>query len=100
MVHLYYSVSQRYVSSYDKLTAFPPCPAYLFQFVGVYPWFQHFFVLFKVLGGKCSYEQLVGEYRDVLTIRGPLIIVRSSGKSIRMAIVFPRYVLQLDVVLF
>ena len=93
MVHLYYSTSQRYVSSYDKLTAFPPRPAYLFQFVGVYPWFQHFFVLFEVLGGKCSYEQLVGEYRNVLIIHGPLIVVRSSGKGIRAAIVFSWYVL-------
>ena len=45
MVHLYYGVSRRYVSGYHQLIVFPPCPTYLFEFVGIYPWLQYFFVL-------------------------------------------------------
>ena len=100
MVHLYYGVSRGHVSGYNKLVIFPPCSTYLFEFVGIYPWFQCFFVLIQFLRSKGLYEQLVREYCDVLVVGGSLIVVWSSGEGICTAIVFPRYVLQLDVIFF
>ena len=89
----YYGASYRHVSSYDKLIAFPPCPTYLFQFVGVYPWFQHFFVLLEVMGGESSYKQLIREYGDILIVCGPLVTVWSSGESICTTVVLSWYML-------
>ena len=45
VMHLYYGASRTHVSCYYELIVFLPCPTYLFEFVGVYPRLQHFFVL-------------------------------------------------------
>ena len=81
VVHLYYGASQRYVSSYHT-------------------WFQYFFILVQLLRGKCSYEQFVGEYCDVLVVSDSMIVVWPSGEGVCTAVVLSGSVLQLDIVFF
>ena len=100
VVYLYYGASCGYVCCDYKLITLPPSPVYLFELVQVYPRFQGFLVLFQVFRRKSSNEQFVREHGNVLVVGGPLIVIWSSRQRVCATVVFPRNMLQLDVVLF
>ena len=69
-----------YGASDDASSFLIPYVIDAFQFVGVDPWSEGFFILpfFWACNGDCSYEYAFREDYDVFVVTRALIVVRSS----------------------
>ena len=68
-----------HTACYDSLTLVIPDVVDLFEFVGVYPYLDLFFVLRRFFWDNgCSCEYFVWEYRDIFVVFRSLIVVGSS----------------------